>query len=96
MVHRRQYIKAVGATGVTGMAGLSGCLGGGGGTTVSILTWSGYDAVNDQIEESLDGVELDVSVADGSANMFSTANAGGGEQYDVVIPNKWPDRKSVV
>jgi len=87
MVDRRQFIKAAGAAGVTGMAGLSGCMGGGGGTTVSILTWTGYDAVNDQVEEALDGVELEISIADGSANMFSTVNAGGGEQYDIVIPN---------
>ena len=87
MVDRRQFIKAAGAAGVTGMTGLSGCMGGGGGTTVSILTWTGYDAVNDQVEEALDGVELEISIADGSANMFSTVNAGGGEEYDIVIPN---------
>ena len=87
MEDRRQFIKAAGAAGVTGLAGLSGCMGGSSGTTVSILTWTGYDAVNDQIEEALDDIELEISIADGSANMFSTVNAGGGEQYDIVIPN---------
>ena len=87
MVDRRQFIKTAGAAGVAGMAGVSGCMGGGSGTTVSILTWTGYDDVNDQVEETLDDVTLDVSIADGSANMFSTVNAGGGEEYDIVIPN---------
>ncbi|TKX76303.1 twin-arginine translocation signal domain-containing protein, partial [Halorubrum sp. SD626R] len=87
MEDRRQFIKAAGAAGVTGLAGLSGCMGGSSVPTVSILTWTGYDAVNDQIEEALDDIELEISIADGSANMFSTVNAGGGEQYDIVIPN---------
>ena len=87
MVDRRQFIKTAGAAGVAGMAGVSGCMGGGSGTTVSILTWTGYDDVNDQVEETLGDVTLDVSIADGSANMFSTVNAGGGEEYDIVIPN---------
>jgi len=87
MVDRRKFIKAAGATGVAGVAGLSGCMGGSGSTTVSVLTWTGYDAVSDQIEETLGDVELDISVAEGSANMFSTVNAGGGEQFDIVIPN---------
>lgn len=87
MVDRRQFIKAAGAAGVTGMTGLSGCMGGGGATTVSILTWTGFDSVNDQIEDKLDDVEIEITPADGSANMFSTVNAGGGEEYDIVIPN---------
>ncbi|WP_049947435.1 ABC transporter substrate-binding protein [Candidatus Halobonum tyrrellensis] len=60
---------------------------GGGSTTVSILTWTGYGDVQDAIESELDGTSLDISVTNGSARMFSTMNSGGASEYDIVIPN---------
>lgn len=87
MVDRRQFIKTAGAAGVTGMAGLSGCIGDDGTTTVNILTWTGFGDVTDQVEDNLGDVELDISVADGSAAMFSTVNANQGEEFDIVVPN---------
>lgn len=89
MASRRKFIRASGVAGATGLTGLAGCAGvlGGGSTTVSILTWTGYGDVQDAIESELDGISLDISVTNGSANMFSTMNSGGASEYDIVVPN---------
>lgn len=83
---RRSMLKTVGAAGTVGVLG--GCLGlgGGGTTTLNVLTWEEYGEITEGIEEKLD-VNIEVTSSTSGADMFSTWNAGEYEQYDIAVPD---------
>jgi spermidine/putrescine transport system substrate-binding protein len=96
-VSRRQYIAGAGAAGVAAFAGCSGgdggdgsdggSMGGGGTTTINIITWEEYAEMQENIESTLDGVELNITPSTSSTEMFSQWSAGQDEQYDIAVPN---------
>ena len=98
-VSRRQYIAGAGAAGVTAFAGCSGgggdgsdgsdggSMGGDGTTTINIITWEEYAEMQENIESTLDGVELNITPSTSSTEMFSQWSAGQDEQFDIAVPN---------
>ena len=96
-VSRRQYIAGAGAAGVAAFAGCSGgdggdgsdggSMGGGGTTTINIITWEEYAEMQENIESTLDGVELNITPSTSSTEMFSQWSAGQDEQFDIAVPN---------
>lgn len=64
-----------------------GSTGGGGTTTINIITWEEYAEMQENIESTLDGVELNITPSTSSTEMFSQWNAGQDQQYDIAVPN---------
>jgi spermidine/putrescine transport system substrate-binding protein len=96
-VSRRGYIAGAGAAGVAALAGCSGgaggngsdggSMGGDGTTTINIITWEEYAEMQENIESTLDGVELNITPSTSSTEMFSQWSAGQDEQFDIAVPN---------
>jgi spermidine/putrescine transport system substrate-binding protein len=102
-IGRRAYLAGVGAAGATALAGCSGSGGSGGSgesgssggstggtggtTTINIITWEEYAEMQENIESTLDGVELNITPSTSSTEMFSQWNSGQDEQFDIAVPN---------
>ena len=84
-IDRRSYLASIGAAGTVATAGCLGSIGGGS-TTINIITWEEFEAMQENIEDTLD-VELDITTSTSSSEMFSQWNAGQDEQYDIAVPN---------
>ncbi|WP_152040903.1 ABC transporter substrate-binding protein [Salinigranum salinum] len=59
----------------------------GGTTTINIITWEEYAEMQENIESTLDGVELNITPSTSSTEMFSQWNAGQAAQFDIAVPN---------
>jgi spermidine/putrescine transport system substrate-binding protein len=64
-----------------------GSTGGGGTTTINIITWEEYAEMQENIESTLDGVELNITPSTSSTEMFAQWNSGQDEQFDIAVPN---------
>ena len=84
-IDRRSYLASIGAAGTVATAGCLGSIGGGS-TTINIITWEEFEAMQENIEDTLD-VKLDITTSTSSSEMFSQWNAGQDEQYDIAVPN---------
>ncbi len=82
-IDRRTYLAGAGAVGLTATAG---CLGGGGGTTINIITWNDFaqDPVVNSVEDALD-VTVDITPSTSSTEMFQRLNQGA--EFDIAVPN---------
>lgn len=85
-VRRRTYLASAGAAGLAASAGCLGGTFGGGPTTINIITWEEFEAMQGNVEDTLD-VELNITTSTSSSEMFSSWNAGQDEQYDIAVPN---------
>jgi spermidine/putrescine transport system substrate-binding protein len=85
-IGRRRYLASIGAAGAAATAGCLGSIGGSGGSTINIITWEEFEAMQENVEDTLD-VELDITTSTSSSEMFSQWNAGQDEQYDIAVPN---------
>jgi len=70
-----------------GNGGDGGTMGGDGTTTINIITWEEYAEMQENIESTLDGVELNITPSTSSTEMFSQWSAGQDAQYDIAVPN---------
>ncbi len=59
----------------------------GGTTTINIITWEEYAEMQENIESTLDGVELNITPSTSSTEMFAQWNSGQDEQFDIAVPN---------
>jgi spermidine/putrescine transport system substrate-binding protein len=84
-IDRRSYLASIGAAGTVATAGCLGSIGGGS-ATINIITWEEFEAMQENIEDTLD-VKLDITTSTSSSEMFSQWNAGQDEQYDIAVPN---------
>ncbi len=64
-----------------------GSTGGGGTTTINIITWEEYAEMQENIESTLDGVELNITPSTSSTEMFAQWNSGQDAQFDIAVPN---------
>jgi spermidine/putrescine transport system substrate-binding protein len=84
-IDRRSYLASIGAAGTVATAGCLGSIGGGS-ATINIITWEEFEAMQENIEDTLD-VKLDITTSTSSSEMFSQWNAGQDKQYDIAVPN---------
>ena len=73
-IDRRSYLASIGAAGTVATAGCLGSIGGGS-ATINIITWEEFEAMQENIEDTLD-VKLDITTSTSSSEMFSQWNAG--------------------
>ncbi|ESS05464.1 MAG: spermidine/putrescine-binding periplasmic protein [uncultured archaeon A07HB70] len=59
----------------------------GGTTTINVITWEEYAEMQENIESTLDGVELNITPSTSSTEMFAQWNSGQDEQFDIAVPN---------
>ncbi|SFR61254.1 MULTISPECIES: ABC transporter substrate-binding protein [Halorubrum] len=76
-----------GSGGGGGNGSNGGSMGGDGTTTINIITWEEYAEMQENIESTLDGVELNITPSTSSTEMFSQWSAGQDAQYDIAVPN---------
>ncbi|TKX55246.1 extracellular solute-binding protein [Halorubrum sp. SP3] len=76
-----------GSGGGGGNGSNGGSMGGNGTTTINIITWEEYAEMQENIESTLDGVELNITPSTSSTEMFSQWSAGQDAQYDIAVPN---------
>jgi len=77
-----------GGDGGDGGSGDGGSTGDSGGTTtINIITWEEYAEMEENIESTLDGVDLNITPSTSSTEMFAQWNSGQDEQFDIAVPN---------